>query len=69
MANQRHPDKKPVGVYMFETDKKALSQNSKSHGVHVSDIVKATTSDYLRLNKKQQRRLLDAWEGRRKESE
>jgi len=65
MANQRHPDKKPVGVYMFKTDKEALSQNAKNHGVYVSDIVKATTSDYLRLNKKQQRRLLENWEGRR----
>jgi len=65
MANQRHPDKKLVGAYMFSNEKEALSRNSKSHGVHVSDIVKATTSDYMRLNKSQQRKLLNSWEGRR----
>lgn len=64
MANQRHPDKKLVGAYIHETDKEALSQNAKSHGVHVSDIVKTTTSDYMRLNKSQQRRRLNSWESR-----
>ena len=69
MANQRHPDKKPVSMYILKEKKTELFENAKSHGVYFSDIVKATTSDYLRLNKKQQRRLLDNWEGRRNESE
>ena len=69
MSNQRLPGKKQQGLYMLEHIKKALSQNAKVHGVHVSDIIKATTSDYMRLSNKRQRRLIDAWEGRREESE
>jgi|GEM_PF-3125085 len=67
MPNQRHPDKKPIGVYMFKSDKDSLDQNAKVHGVHVSDLVKASTDNYLRLNKTQQRKLLNMWQGRVKE--
>ncbi len=69
MSNQRHPDKRHVNVYIFKDKKEALFENAKKHGVCFSDIVKATTSEYMRLSDKQQRSLLDAWEGRRKESE
>ena len=66
MPNQRHPDKKPIGVYLFKWDKKALYKNAKIHGVHVSDIVKASTTKYLDLNKTEQRKILNFWQGREK---
>lgn len=56
-------------MYILKEKKTELFENAKSHGVYFSDIVKATTSDYMRLSKKQQRRLLENWEGRRIESE
>ena len=56
-------------MYILKEKKTELFENAKSHGVCFSDIVKATTSNYMRLNKKQQRRLLENWEGRRKKSE
>jgi len=69
MANQRHPEKDPVSMYILKDKKAALFENAKSHGFCFSDLVKATTSHYMRLSNKRQRMLLDDWEGRRKEYE
>jgi len=56
-------------MYILKDKKAALFENAKNHGFCFSDIVKATTSHYMRLSNKRQRMLLDAWEGRRKEYE
>jgi|32_taG_2_1085360.scaffolds.fasta_scaffold55300_2 uncharacterized DUF497 family protein len=64
MANQHHPDKTMVGWRIFKWDKADLKNNAKTHGVHMSDIFKASVAHYLNLNNSQQRKILNAgdWE-------
>jgi hypothetical protein len=55
MANQRHKDKKPLGLYMFEWDKEHLREKSAQHRTAMSDIVKAALLNFDTLSELEQK--------------
>ena len=48
MANQRHPKKKQLSTWMFETDIAALRKAAKEAGMPLSDFI----SELTKLHKK-----------------